>query len=83
MNKKFLTAILAILGIIFIALAVYYAVTPAGSLQHFLPGYQSGSTHKHLKHALAALILAIGCGLLIWFTTGKKEASAPVDTPKQ
>ena len=83
MNKKLLIAALAVLAVIFVGLAVYYAMTPAGSLPHLLPGYQAGSTHTHLKHALAAFILAVGCGLLIWFATGKKAASVPADTPKQ
>ena len=74
--KKGLVSILIILALVFVALAVYYWLTPAGSLAHFLPGYQAGSDHKHLKHGFAALIVAIGCGIIAWFMTGKKSSEA-------
>ena len=73
--KKLTLTILIILGLIFLGLAIYYWVTPAGSLPHSFPGYQAGSPHKHLKHGLAALILAAGCGVLAWFASGKKTTS--------
>ncbi|GAC1391827.1 MAG: hypothetical protein NVSMB46_05760 [Candidatus Saccharimonadales bacterium] len=71
MKKQFLVPLL-LLAIVFLVLAVYYWITPAGSLPHFLPGYEAGSSHVHLKHGLAALILAAGCGVLAWFSTGTK-----------
>jgi hypothetical protein len=74
--KKPLVTLFVVVGVIFIALAVYYWVTPAGSLLHFLPGYQGGSVHKHLKHGLAALILGLGCGVIAWFVSGKKTTAA-------
>jgi hypothetical protein len=72
--KKPLVTLFAILGVLFVGLAIYYWVTPAGSLPHSLPGYQVGSTHAHLKHGLAALILGAGCGIAAWFSLGKKTA---------
>lgn len=78
--KRPQTIILGVLAVLFLALAVYYWVTPAQSLLHFMPGYEAGATQTHFKHGLAALILAIGCGVLVWFTTGKKPAaSAPTE----
>jgi hypothetical protein len=73
--KKPWTIVFAILAVLFLALAIYYWVTPAGSLPHFLPGYEHGSTHVHLKHGLAALILAIGSAIVAWFMGGKKTTS--------
>ena len=81
--KKFYVPALAVLGVAFLALAVYYWVTPAGVLPHFMPGYEAGGTQGHLKHGLAAFILASGCGVLAWFLTGSKTTpSAPENTPK-
>lgn len=81
--KKALTPILIILGLALVVLAMYYWVTPAGSLPHGFPGYEAGSTHVHLKHGLAAFILALGCGVAAWFSSGKKaEPTSPTDTPK-
>ena len=73
--KKMMVPILIIAGLIFLALAIYYWVTPAGSLPHGFPGYEAGSAHKHLKHGLAALILAVGAGVWAWFSSGKKPTS--------
>ncbi|HKU19006.1 MAG TPA: hypothetical protein VJP80_07115 [Candidatus Saccharimonadales bacterium] len=76
--KKPLVALFVVLAIVFVALAVYYWMTPAGSLPHGFPGYEAGSAHKHLKHGLAALLLGAGCGVLAWFASGKKDgAGAP------
>ena len=73
--KKPVVILLSILGIVFLGLAIYYWVTPAGSLPHSFPGYQAGSKHVHLKHGLAELLLALGCGVLAWFATGKKSGT--------
>lgn len=73
--KKPLVTLLIILALIFVGIAIYYWVTPAGKLIHGLPGYQAGSTHKHLKHGFAALIVAVGCALVAWFSTGKKSSA--------
>ena len=70
--KKVLMIIFAVLAIVFLALAIYYFITPAGSLPHHLPGYIAGSTKKHTKHGLAALVVAIGFGILAWFSSKKK-----------
>ncbi len=81
--KKTLTPILIVLGLILVALAIYYWVTPAGSLPHSFPGYEAGSTHVHLKHGLAAFILALGCGVVAWFSSGNKaKTTSETDTPK-
>ena len=74
--KYLLVILLVIIGLVFIALAVYYWVTPAGSLPSFVPGHIDGSTTKHFKHGLAALIVGIGCLILAWFSSGKKTGAA-------
>ena len=79
--KKLLPVGLILVGLAFLALAIYYWVTPAGSLPHGFPGYEAGSTHVHLKHGLAALLLAVGSGTLAWFSSGK-QSSEPENTPK-
>ncbi len=80
--KKIVVTLLVIAAVLLTAVAIYYWVTPAGSLPHFVPGYEVGSSHKHLKHGLAAIILAIGCAILAWFSSGKKESTSAASTPK-
>ena len=60
MQTKRLTAGVAILvGILLLAAAVIYFITPAGSLPGFLPGHEAGVTTPHTKHGILALALAI------------------------
>jgi len=70
--KKLLLMLFIILSLAFLALGVYYFVTPAGSLFHSLPGYLAGSNHKHAKHGLACLIVGLGFAVLAWFYSAKK-----------
>jgi len=58
------------LGILFLAIAIVYWVDPAGSLPSFFPGHESGSSHHHVKHGIAAAIVALGCFVFAWFQTG-------------
>lgn len=80
---KLRTVVLGLLAVAFVALAVYYFVMPAGSLLHFLPGYEAGVADHHVKHGLAALVLAAGCGLLLWFSTGKKSKLSSPSEPEE
>lgn len=47
-----------------------------------LRGYQAGSAHYHIKHALAAFGLALLAGSGAWLTTGKRtrDTMAPAST---
>ena len=76
MNKKLIVWGSIVLGIIFIAVSIYYFITPAGSLALFVPGFEAGSTHIHVKHAVASLILAIALFILAWFKSGSKKAAS-------
>ena len=60
MQTKQLTAGVAILiGVLLLAAAVIYFITPAGSLPGILPGHEAGVTTPHTKHGILALALAI------------------------
>ncbi len=56
-----------LLAIICIVAAVMYFVIPAGSLPTFMPGYEVGSAHVHVKHAVIALVAAVVLFLIGWF----------------
>ena len=73
--KKPITMLLIIIGVLFIALGIYYFVTPAGSLASWAPGYTAGSTHMHFKHGLAPTFLGLGSWVLAWFSLGAKSKS--------
>ena len=51
--------IAGLLGLIALALAGYYYLTPAGGLPAFLPGFEAGSDHIHTSHALGCLVVGL------------------------
>jgi len=61
--------ILGIIGLVFIAVALVYWLTPAGGLPTFLPGFEAGSDHVHVTHALGSLLVALALFAIaiIWF----------------
>ncbi len=59
--------IAGILGLVFLALAAVYCLTPAGGLPSFLPGFEAGSDHIHVTHALGSLVVALILFAIAWF----------------
>jgi hypothetical protein len=56
-----------VLAIICVIAAVIYFVMPAGSLPTFMPGYEAGSQHMHMKHAVLAAVAAVVLFAIGWF----------------
>ena len=65
-----------IVGLVLLVVAVIYIAEPAKSLPAFFPGHEAGSTHHHVKHGIAALVVALGAFALAWFQTGPTRLSA-------
>ncbi len=65
-----------LLGVLLIVVAFVYFVDPAKSLPSFFPGHDAGSSHKHVKHGIAALALGAGALVFAWFQGGPKSARA-------
>jgi amino acid permease len=63
-----LPLIAGLLGVVFLALAAVYYFVPAGSLPSFLPGFEAGADHVHLKHAFGSLIVALILFAVAWFS---------------
>jgi hypothetical protein len=63
-----------IAGLLLLALAALYFVDSAGALPGFIPGHEAGSAHHHIKHGIAALVLALGCFVFAWFQTEPARA---------
>jgi hypothetical protein len=74
-NNRLLTVLAVVAGVVLLVLAVLYFAEPAKSLPSFVPGHQAGSTHHHVKHGIAALIVALGCFVFAWFQTGPPRAT--------
>jgi hypothetical protein len=59
-----------VLGVALIVVAAIYWAEPARSLPSFFPGHAAGSAHHHVKHGIAAFVLALACLVFAWFQTG-------------
>ena len=80
MNPRALAAVVALLGVVLIAVAVVYWVDPASSLPSFFPGHvgkgSSEYSHHHTKHGIAAVVVGVGCFVIAWFAGGPKTPAA-------
>jgi hypothetical protein len=65
-----------IAGILLLAVAVLYFVDSADALPSFMPGHEVGSAHHHVKHGIAAAVLALGAFVFAWFQTGPERSGA-------
>jgi ammonia channel protein AmtB len=72
-DRRPLVVIAVIAGVVLIAIAIVYWAEPAKSLPSFFPGHQSGSTHHHTKHGIAAFLLGIACLVFAWFQSGTQR----------
>jgi uncharacterized membrane protein HdeD (DUF308 family) len=75
MNKGTI-AVAAILGVIFIIVGIMYATQPASALPSFFPGYEAAGHSKHMKHAIASIVVGLACFVFAWFQSGSKATSA-------
>ena len=66
----------SIAGVLLIVIAIVYFAEPAKSLPAFFPGHEAGSSHHHVKHGIAALLLGIGAFVLAWFQSGPRRVEA-------
>ena len=75
MKNKTAAYIAIFAGLVLVSLSVMYWTVPAGSLPHFMPGYISDSAVIHVKHGVAAFVLALALFVYAWFHTGKKSSA--------
>jgi UDP-N-acetylmuramyl pentapeptide phosphotransferase/UDP-N-acetylglucosamine-1-phosphate transferase len=74
--RKLLVALAVVLGIALVAIAAVYWAEPARSLPSFFPGHEAGSSHHHVKHGIAALLVGLACFAFAWFNSGPKKGAA-------
>ena len=75
-HRKWLVPLAVVVGIVLIVIGIVYFVEPASSLPSFFPGHAAGSTHHHVKHGIAAILVGLACFAFAWFNTGPKKSTA-------
>ena len=74
--QKYLVPLAVVLGIVLTVIGIVYFAEPARSLPSFFPGHEAGSTHHHVKHGIAAVLVGLACFAFAWFNTGPKKRTA-------
>jgi amino acid permease len=72
-RNRALTAAAVVLAVLLVVVAVIYWVEPAKSLPSFFPGHSASSTTHHVKHGVAAFVVALALLAFAWFQTGPRE----------
>jgi uncharacterized membrane protein HdeD (DUF308 family) len=77
-NDRLLAVVAALIGIALIVVGVIYMVQSEHGIPSFFPGHSSQpSTHHHVKHGIAALLLGLACLAFAWFRTGPRDRAEP------
>ncbi len=63
-----------VLGLVLAVIAVVYWVVPAGSLRGFFPGFEAGGTRVHVKHGIAAAVVAVVVFAFAWYAGRSRSA---------
>jgi hypothetical protein len=79
-SRRLMVMAAVVVGVLLVAVAVVYFVTPEHSLPSFFPGHVAAGSAEadshHTKHGVAALVVALACFAFAWFQTGPKAGSA-------
>ena len=75
-NRRLVAIGAAVVGVLLLVVAVIYWVEPASSLPGLFPGHEAGSDHHHVKHGIAAFVVALGLFAFAWFETGRRSVDA-------
>lgn len=72
-KNRALVAPAVIVGLLLLVVAVIYWSTAAASLPSFFPGHEAGSGQHHVKHGIAAFVVALAAFALAWFQSGPRR----------
>jgi hypothetical protein len=64
-----------VLGLVLLYITYSYLSHTADALPSWLPGHAAGSSVKHTKHGIAALMLAVGSFVIAWFQSAPKKSA--------
>jgi NADH:ubiquinone oxidoreductase subunit 5 (subunit L)/multisubunit Na+/H+ antiporter MnhA subunit len=80
-NSRAVVLLSVLVGVLLLVVAGVYFADPAHSLPSFFPGHVGASSpehaHHHVKHGIAALVVALGIFAYAWFATGPRTPAPP------
>jgi amino acid permease len=75
-TSKALVVATVVAGVALLIVAGIYFADSASALPSFFPGHQAGSSTHHVKHGLAAVVVALALFAFAWFSTGPRKSEA-------
>ena len=69
-----LTVLLFVATVVLAVIGFLYFTKTAANLPAFLPGHLAHSTHKHVKHGMVAVTLAVVALVGAWVSTAPARA---------
>ncbi|MGD0980703.1 MAG: hypothetical protein ABR946_04395 [Solirubrobacteraceae bacterium] len=75
-RSRIIIVVAVLLGIVLLVVAGVYFADKAESLPSFFPGHQAGSTTHHVKHGIAAIVVALALFAFAWFASGPRKGAA-------
>ncbi|MCW2857390.1 MAG: hypothetical protein JWR52_3005 [Marmoricola sp.] len=68
------TVTMVVVAVLIGVVAVVYFTTSAADLPSFFPGHAAGDTKHHIKHGIAAVLVALVALGGAWLTSGQKKS---------
>jgi hypothetical protein len=75
-SSRIIVAGAVLAGVALLVVAGIYLADTAGALPSFFPGHQAGSSTHHIKHGIAAVVVALALFVFAWFASGPRKAAA-------
>ena len=75
-QDRMLAIAAAVLGVALLVVAVVYWTETAGALPGFFPGHKAGSAEHHVKHGIAAAVVALALFAFAWFRSGPSRSGS-------
>lgn len=75
-SAQLIVVVLVVIGLLALGAGIYYLSTASGKLPTWFPGYLAGSTHHHVKRAIAGVVVAALCGVAVWFVSRRRSPIA-------
>ncbi len=72
-STRLIVVILVIAGVLARAAGIYYFTTASGKLPTWFRGYLAGSTHHHIKRAIAGIGVAVLSAIGVWMLSGRRS----------
>jgi hypothetical protein len=76
-NSRTVIVLVTLAGVLLLVVAGIYFAEPAQSLPAFFPGHVGSNSsevgHHHVKHGIAAFVVALGAFAFAWFASGPRS----------